>query len=276
VSGAIVPLAQALDAARFGGKAAGLAGAIAHSLPVPDGFALDADLAERAARRDARVRDAIADVVASLHGAPLAVRSSAVGEDGASASFAGQHITKLGAASLEQVIDAIAEVHASANTAGARAYRARMNLPTDVRMGVVVQRMVDARCAGVLFTRNPLGGDERMIEASWGLGEVVVSGRVVPDRYRLARGGALLESEPSDKDVEIVLRADGGTVERTVPHHRRAVRCLDADMLAALERLAANCDAAFGSPSDIEWAFEGARLLLLQRRPVTRTHGTEA
>jgi pyruvate,water dikinase len=122
-----------------------------------------------------------------------------------------------------------------------------------------------------MFTKNPQGrADQRVIEASWGLGETVVAGSVVPDRYYLARGGALLARELGDKDVAVVLANDDGTVEQAVPSARRASYCLDEKQLAALEELAAACDEAYGAPSDVEWAFAGGRLYLLQRRPVTR------
>jgi pyruvate,water dikinase len=285
VNGAAVPLVEALSAARFGGKAAGLATALAHHLPVPDGVAIDADLVEALARGDARARSACAAAVESMLGGRVAVRSSAVGEDAASASFAGQHATRLGVATKEGVLGAILEVRSSAESDGAVAYRRRLGLPREARMAVVVQRMVDATCAGVMFTRSPIdGADERVIEAAWGLGEVVVAGRVVPDRFRLARSGALLASAPGDKDVTIELGPQEGTVERSLPADLRAAPCLDGARLAALAALAAVCDEAYGSPSDVEWAFEihrregggGAedrsseRLYLLQRRPVTR------
>ncbi len=269
--GSAVLLAEAVDARRFGGKAAGLAVAIAHRLPVPGGVALDVDLVSDLARRVPYAVDACAAVVASFGGARLAVRSSAAAEDGAAASFAGQHLTRLGVASLDDVLEAIAAVRASAESSSAIAYRDKLGLPGDASIGVVLQRIVDAECSGVMFTRCPVSGaDERVIEAAWGLGEVVVAGRVVPDRFRLARGGAVLEALAGDKDVILELDAVSGTVERAVRSELRARPCLDPARLAALEDLAAKCDAAYRTPSDTEWAFEGARLHLLQRRAVTR------
>ena len=138
-------------------------------------------------------------------------------------------------------------------------------------MGVVVQALVRAEVAGVLFTRNPMtGADERVIEASFGLGESVVSGIVTPDRFRVARGGRVLAREAGDKDVEIAWNEEGGTIERPVDPARAASLCLDDARLAALDELASRCERIEPGPHDIEWAFEGERLYLLQRRPITR------
>jgi pyruvate, water dikinase len=126
--------------------------------------------------------------------------------------------------------------------------------------------------AGVLFTRNPVtGAAERVIEASWGLGEAVVAGLVTPDRYVLGAGGQLLESRAGDKDLAIRYRASGGTHEVAVEPHLVDALCLTSADLAALHALVHRCDDAFGSDEhDIEFAFRSGTLSLLQRRPITR------
>lgn len=196
-----------------------------------------------------------------------AVRSSAIGEDGAGASFAGQHATVLGVAP-DGVAAAVARVRASAREPGALAYRARLGLRGEPRMGVVVQQIVDADVAGVLFTRDPRGGVGFVVEASWGLGEAVVAGLVTPDGYRLSRDGAVLERRAGAKDLAVRL-APGGTHEVPVPDADVARLCLDDGRLAALATLAIACQGAFGPALDLEWAFVGARLFLLQWRPIT-------
>jgi pyruvate, water dikinase len=199
------------------------------------------------------------------------VRSSAIGEDSRAASFAGQHLTLLNVAGGDALVAAVAEVWRSARTDAALAYRARLGITGTPAMGVVIQAMVDAECAGVLFTRNPMtGADERVIEAAWGLGEAVVSGLVEPDRYRLTRGGEVREAVVGDKDVSVRLRPDGDTAEVAVEPHLRRAPCLDPTRLALLDDLAARCEAYFDGAHDIEWAFASDRLYLLQRRPVTR------
>ncbi len=197
MSAAVVPLADAADEARFGGKAAALSVALRAGLPVPGGVALSVGLVGALLAGDPAARQAVADAVAALDG-PLAVRSSAIGEDGAASSFAGQHLTELNVIGAAAVLDAVGAVGASASAESAVAYRSRVGadaLGDEPCCGVVVQRLVAAEVAGVLFTRNPVtGADERVIEASWALGEAVVGGLVTPDCYRVARDGTVLES----------------------------------------------------------------------------------
>lgn len=269
----IIGLAEALDVSLFGGKAVQLGAAIREGLPVPAGYALSHTLTEDIAREDAAAFDAL-DVVSEELGL-MAVRSSAVDEDSAAASFAGAHLSLLAVSGRDAVVAAVRAVHESGRQGGARVYRAALGLDVDGRMAVVLQRLVDADVAGVLFTRNPVtGADERVIEASWGLGEAVVSGLVTPDRYRVARGGALLERTLGDKDIAVRLRNGPGTVARTVEvpvgPDSVDVFCLGDAELEALDVLASHCDRVYDSPDhDIEFAFHQGQIFLLQRRAIT-------
>lgn len=138
-------------------------------------------------------------------------------------------------------------------------------------MAVVVQRLVVPTYAGVLFTSDPVSGaDVRVIEASWGLGEAVVAGLVTPDRYRLARDGAILEAVSGLKDVMLEPAPDGGTEEVDVAPERIAALSLQSGHLAALNALAAACEATWPGAHDLEWAIAGEELFLRQRRPITR------
>jgi pyruvate,water dikinase len=204
---------------------------------------------------------------------PWAVRSSAIGEDSAGASFAGTHLSVLGVVGTAAVRDAVRRVHDSAHEPSAVAYREQHGLDPAPRMAVVLQEMVASEVAGVLFTRNPVtGAQERLIEASWGLGEIVVSGEVTPDQYRLSPDGIPLERTTGEKDIALRLGADGRVEKQEVPPELVGAPCLDDERLAALHALAAACDSAFGvEDHDIEFAFAGERLFLLQRRPIT--HG---
>lgn len=263
----MTPLIAVHGDREHGGKAAQLGAALRAGLPVPAGFALAADHVDAIARGDAAPAS---DAVAKLGGI-VAVRSSAVGEDGASASFAGQHATVLGVTCPRTLVAAIRKVRDSAHAPSALAYRKRLGLDGAPRMGVVVQQIVDADTAGVLFTRNPMtGADERVIEASWGLGEAVVAGMVTPDRYRIARDGAVVERAAGHKDLAIRLRRDGGTEEIAIDDERAAALCLDDAALAALHALAGRCEAAAPAPIDLEWAFARGALFLLQSRAITR------
>ncbi|MFO0748888.1 MAG: PEP/pyruvate-binding domain-containing protein [Myxococcota bacterium] len=243
----LVPLAAARDAARFGGKAAGLSRALAADLPVPPGLALTPEAAaafaaagDDSAHASHAARAALAHATAELP-FPWAVRSSALDEDGARASFAGIHLSVLGVTSLDEAVAAVASVLASADSDGARAYRRRLGLPASgaERMAVVIQALVPrtADVAGVLFTRNPASGaSRRVIEATWGLGEAVVAG-LVADIVRVARSGALIGAHRRE-GRHARGRADGRRVEREVePRPRAGARGADAGRARAGEPL---------------------------------------
>lgn len=269
----IVALDAASDAQRFGGKAARLAHALRGGLTVPAGVAVSADSVQSITRGDhTAIEELLCRLNESRLSALLAVRSSAIGEDASTASFAGAHATVLNVSGLHQLMSAIQTVHASAGTVGAVAYRRGLGISERPPMAVVVQELVPADAAGVMFTHNPLtGAAERVIEVSWGLGEAVVAGLVNPDHIRMRPGGQVMEHTVGDKDVEVVAAPGGGTRETTVGPVRAARRCLGPAEFAALDRLAADCDRVFGAPDhDIEFAFAGTALYLLQRRPITR------
>ncbi len=269
----VVPLAEAVDDAVFGSKAVGLGQAARGGLPIPPGVALSGPIVEAVAAGEENAIKEVEESVRPIPG-PLAVRSSAVDEDGAEASFAGQHLTLLNVPSSDEVSAALREIWWSANSDSAITYRQRVGLFTRPSVGVVVQSLLDPVAAGVMFTRHPVtGADERVIEASWGLGEVVVAGRVIPDMYRLDRSGEVLERTPGFKKVAIHSLPDGGTVEKQVPAEQVERLCLDGDQLGALSRLADRCEEVYGPARDIEWAIAGDDLYLLQCRAVTRGKG---
>ena len=266
----VVALADATEPVTYGGKAVQLGTAVRAGLPVPAGFALSCDVVAAVASGAVDVLAPLTDLWASSR--PQAVRSSAVDEDSDVASFAGAHLTVLGVCGAAALAEAVAQVHASGAAAGARAYRSQMGLEEErIAMAVVVQELVDPDVAGVLFTRHPVtGADERVIEASWGLGEAVVSGLVTPDHYVLDRTGALREVVLGEKDLA-VRRTAGGTTEVPVPDHLIGAPCLDTAQLAVLHDLATACDAVFGATGhDIEFAFRDGTVFLLQRRSITR------
>ena len=188
----VVPLVKAHDDSIFGSKAVGLGEAARAGLPLPPGVALSGPIVEAVASGEAGAIKKVAKAVRPL-GGPLAVRSSAVDEDGAEASFAGQHLTLLNVPSSKEVSEALREIWWSANSDSAITYRQRVGLFVRPSVGVVVQALLDPDSAGVMFTQNPINGaDERVIEASWGLGEAVVAGLVIPDNFRVSRSGEVL------------------------------------------------------------------------------------
>lgn len=263
-----VPLPDADAADDFGQKAVSLGAALRARLPVPEGYALCAALVEALARGEVELPEALAAFVAER---PVAARSSAVGEDSARASFAGLHATELNVMGAGGLRAALGAVLASAHHQAAQLYRRRLGVDGDVRVGAVVQRMVAADVAGVLFTRDPVSGREEMVlEATWGLGEAVVSGRVTPDLVRADSRGRVLERRAGHKDVAIRPSPRGGTEEVLVPGAGARALCLDDGAAAAVFELARRCQEVFGPALDIEWAIRGADVLLLQCRPITR------
>jgi pyruvate,water dikinase len=264
------PLIDALDEAHFGGKAASLARALRTGLPVPPGFALATTHVEAIFSGHPEAAARLGAAFTTLAG-PCAVRSSAIGEDSEGASFAGQHLTVLNVRHEHHLAAAVLKVRESAHTASARAYRRTLGIDEAPRIGVVVQRMIEPDCAGVMFTKNPLdGADERVIEASWGLGEAVVAGLVIPDNYALDRQGRMLRCTAGEKDVVVRGTLEGGTVEEAVAEELVNVLCLNVNMLADLHDLAARCESFFGRGLDLEWAFANGTLYLLQCRAMTR------
>lgn len=265
----VVPFAKARETSLYGSKAIGLGDAAREGLPVPPGVAISGDLVDDVASGDAKAIEKVAKAVAPL-APPFAVRSSAVDEDGASASFAGQHITVLNVHSPADVAGAVRQVWWSANSDSAITYRQKVGLFTKPSVGVVVQTLLRPTTAGVMFTENPVtGADERLIEAAWGLGEAVVAGLVVPDHFRVARSGEVLERKAGRKRIAIRALPNGGTFEEPVPAAQVGALCLDDAQLAELNELALKCEKVYGPRRDIEWAFQDGTLYLLQCRAVT-------
>jgi len=265
-----VPLVQALDESLYGGKCASLARALQAGLPAPGGYALSVAQVARIARGSAADFSHIAALFGELAPA-MAVRSSAVGEDSSDASFAGQHLSVLNIMDADAVLAAIIAVYQSAHTPEALAYRARLQVAGDPAIAVVLQKQVLSEVAGVMFTRNPLGGaNERYIEASWGLGEAIVAGLVVPDRFRIHIDGTILERIAGEKDLMLVADPGGTVVEVEVAPERIEALCLSDQQLAQLHTLASSCQRVYGAEIDIEWAIHDGQLYLLQCRGITR------
>lgn len=247
------------------------------------------ELSEAAARAQERVMagtfpDALREEIHEAYGelrdgeeTYVAVRSSATAEDLPDASFAGQQETFLNVQG-EALTDRIRECWASLFTPRAIYYRAEQGFDTAiVDIAVVVQEMVDAEISGVLFTSHPSTGDDQMIiEAAWGLGEAVVSGRVSPDTYVVdANTGEELDVSIGDKKVKIVRNDAGDTEELPVADGQRNERVLDADDLARLAELGHTVADHYGSPQDVEWAIFEDDLYVLQSRPITTLSGGE-
>ena len=205
---------------------------------------------------------------------PVAVRSSATTEDAEDASFAGLQDTFLWVLGADQVVAKVRECWGSLYSVESMTYRRKHAIPEDgVAMAGVVQRMVDAMCAGVMFTRSPTTGDKSVItiEGAWGLGSAVVSGEVTPDRWVLGKiTGEISVRDISDKHVRQVPAHCGGIHE--VENEAAIARqpCLTDEQLMALREVGRKVERHYGKPQDIEWALdEQGALFLLQSRPET-------
>jgi pyruvate,water dikinase len=211
----------------------------------------------------------------------VAVRSSATTEDASDASFAGLQDTYLWVSDAERMLDRVRSCWASLYSVESISYRRQRGIPErEVAMAVVVQAMVDARTAGVMFTRSPTTGDRSVItiEGAWGLGSAVVAGEVTPDRWVLGKiTGEISVREISDKHIEHRRADAGGVVEVEVAAERRRAACLDDRELEQLRQVARQIERHYGCAQDIEWAIDrhGA-LLLLQSRPETVWSSKEA
>ncbi|MDA1190806.1 MAG: PEP-utilizing enzyme [Candidatus Poribacteria bacterium] len=292
----IVPLdSLEVGAADIGVKAANLGSLIRAGFPVPTGFCVTTDAYDAFMRQawlavDAHsspdletvralfakplpfeVASAITDAFARL-GEHVAVRSSATSEDLPEASFAGQLDSFLNISDNDALLDAVKHCWASAWSERAVAYRERMGVAdAAVHVGVIVQPMLDASAAGVLFTVNPLTGDEdeMIVNAAFGLGESVVAGRVVPDTVRLDKETlAVRRTDLSEKTVKTVTR-EGGVRDVPIAAEHRRDPSITPQQATELARIGRNIEQYFGSPQDIEWAIAGDDIHILQSRPVT-------
>jgi rifampicin phosphotransferase len=297
-TGFVLPLAAVGrdDIAAAGGKGANLGELVRAGFPVPDGAVVTTDAyaavvehaglapavaaaaeddgaALRAAFAAVEIPDdlraAILNAYALLGCGPVAVRSSATAEDLPGAAFAGQQDTYLNVVGPDAVLDAVRRCWGSLWTERAIAYRDRRDISPDdgVRIAVVVQRMVPAAFAGVLFTANPVSGDrgEVVVDASSGLGEAVVSGLVTPDHYVLDGDGHVRERRPGLREV-VVRGVEGGGVEHRADEAHEELPDAVLGELAGLGRAVA---AHFGRPQDIEWAWADGQVRLVQARPMT-------
>jgi len=204
---------------------------------------------------------------------PVAVRSSGTAEDLDDASFAGQQETFLYVMGVDDAVRYIKECWASLYNDRAIFYRRERSFDErEISIAVVVQHMVAAIKAGVMFTANPITQqrDIYLIEGSWGLGEAIVSGIVTPDSYTVDKTGKLLDVFVSEKETMVARKiGEPGVEEREVPEERRNAQVLDENEIKELAELAVKLENYFGKSQDVEWAIEAGRLYLLQSRPIT-------
>ena len=272
------------DVQRVGGKAANLS-RLAAGYRVPAGFCLTPDLYREwldGPKQDITLPQELRDIVSreyqemtarcGIVDPAVAVRSSALDEDGQGVSFAGQYDTYLNIQGPEAISDAIVKCWDSVGGERMAAYRKEHNLPAEsLGVAVLVQQLIPAEVSGVVFSANPISGnrDEVMINATWGLGESLVSGKVTPDTLWVQKSDLKVKnSQIGEKGLMTVL-TEGGTEEVRVPRAQRQAPSLDDEKTGEIAKLAIDLEQEMGWPVDLEFAYYANDLYLLQCRPIT-------
>jgi phosphoenolpyruvate synthase/pyruvate phosphate dikinase len=267
---------KSFDAALVGGKAANLSRLARMYHRVPDGFSLPVTVMNEAHPLEVRdeILSAISDLM-SCHSLPdfiAAVRSSAVDEDGATASFAGQHETYLNVVGADAIIQAVTRCWESARSERALEYRRQQGLSmVHPQIAVFVQQLVASDVSAVIFSANPIthNRDEMVINASWGLGESIVGGTVTPDMFIIRKTDlAIINRTISDKQ-RMTVSVPGGTREVEVPHFMRNEASLSDEQIFEMAKLALTVEITMDHPVDVECAYADGKLYLLQCRPIT-------
>lgn len=247
----------------------------AHQLAVAGSGALPARLQQRVAEAYQRLGE-----LTGLEQPSVAVRSSAVDEDGEGASFAGQHDTYLNVVGAEAIGVAIVRCWESARSPRVLEYRRRHGLPTEgARIAVLVQQLVVADVSMVAFSANPMTGalDEVVVNASWGLGESVVSGSVTPDTFIVRAAGPVADWQITERTLaekrRMTVAVAGGSREVDVPRVMAKQPSLSDEQLLEIAELARALEVTMGWPVDLEAAYRDDALYLLQCRPITTLSG---
>ncbi len=275
------------DATLTGGKAASLAVLHAEGLPVPPAYVLpvavfnahlpDAQPDTRPERPELATEllttlNRIAAEICVAPGQQLAVRSSALGEDGESASFAGQNATYY-YVTADTLPKAVVDCWMSLWSEPALTYRAELGSDAPFGMAVIVQRMIQSERSGVCFSTDPTGerSDHALLESSWGLGAALVDGRVSPDRFWIAADGRISQRKISRKRLKVAedLRDPSGQRLEPVPLRQQTQASLSEVEIGRIADLTRQIARARTQPQDVEWAMDGDELFILQSRPIT-------
>jgi phosphoenolpyruvate synthase/pyruvate phosphate dikinase len=267
--------------ALVGGKAAHLS-QLADQHRVPHGFCLTTAAYDLTLRHRQQLPESLCHTLAAAYATladqvgqanpSVAVRSSAADEDGALASFAGQHETFLNISGLEPLVHAVHQCWESAYSPRVLAYRRQNGLESPPRVAVLIQRLVAADVSMVVFSANPISGsrDEVLINASWGLGESIVGGTVTPDMYLVRKHDLTVTARQICDKRRMTVLVSGGTREVDVPRVLRLRQALDDTQATEIAQLAVALEAHMGWPVDVECAIQQGSLYLLQCRPITR------
>jgi pyruvate,water dikinase len=267
-----------------GGKVSHLSG-LAADYPVPPGFCLTTTAFDQWAltnHNTTGIPPAINDILVTAYHTlaeqcqvvepSVAVRSSAVDEDGLAASFAGQYETYLNIKGVEAVAKAVARCWASVHSARVQAYRRQQNQSTtQIKLAVLIQQLIAADIAAVVFSANPVTGnrEEIVINASWGLGESIVGGTVTPDTYVVRKSDLTITKRQVAQKQFMTIISPNGTREVTVPRLLREQPAMSDTQAIEMAQLAWKLETNKGWAVDIECAYQAEKLYLLQCRPIT-------
>lgn len=261
------------DLSLVGGKGLSLGRLYQAGFPVPDGFVISTEAFRKAKNfaMDPESESTIMKAFDALGADRVAVRSSAIAEDSPDASWAGQFESFLNV-TRDGVIDSVSECWKSVCSATVNDYAAGKSVDrNDLAIAVVVQKMASSEVSGVAFSVNPISKDkdEIMIEAIYGLGELLVQGMIIPDNYSVQKTDLEIMDKKIPRKNKMLVYRNGGNAEADVPADLSGAACLDDDQIARLSRLVIDIEKYYQGPQDIEWALEKGELFILQSRPIT-------
>ncbi len=261
------------DVKIVGGKGASLGEMTKAGIPVPIGFVITVNTFKEFQNQEfpIEIRDQILDAFDNLGAERVAVRSSAIAEDSSSASWAGQLESYLNT-TKDDLIENIRKCWGSIKSERSLAYAAEQDVPEDqLLVAVVVQKMVDSEVSGVIFSVNPISKnkEEIMIEAGYGLGEMIVQGMITPDNFIVDKKTFEITDKTIESQDMMLIFKDGKNQEVEVPKGKGDKQCIADKYVFELARLAVKIENHYGFPCDIEWAKEDENLFIVQSRPIT-------
>ena len=262
------------DIEEVGGKGASLGEMIHEGIPIPSGFVIISKAHQKFlnAQLPTDITEEILKAFDLLEVDRVAVRSSAIAEDSSQASWAGQLDTYLNV-SKEDLIEKIKECWHSIKSERALEYAAGKDLSEDqLFVAVVVQKMVESESSGVMFTVNPITKDnnEIMLEAGYGLGEMLVQGLITPDNFLIDKNTLEIKERNIDIQEKMMVFKDGENREVAVAEDKKDKQAISDEMIKELAKMAIKIENHYGVPQDIEWAIdENSKIWILQSRPIT-------
>lgn len=262
------PKTEELTINLVGGKGSSLIQLFTAGLPVPDGFIVTTNVGKESSLQ---LQTSIMAAFDSLGADRVAVRSSAVAEDSQEASWAGQFESYLNV-TRDKLIESITRCQQSALSIAVNEYAERKSIEKDqLKLAVVIQKMVESEVSGVAFSVNPItkNTDEVMIEAIYGFGELLVQGMITPDNYLVRKDSSEILDKKVAHKANMMIYESGKNTEKAVSESQADEPCLSDEQIVELSNLVARVEKHYASPQDIEWALENGRFYIVQARPVT-------